>query len=157
PATGGAGSVRAGRLAPCGLPSSWWPWGTPLGTWGFRCAQRCSPRSSKHTTHPLPAPARGGMLGIHIDAGAHMASKKSASCGWAVFPHDAKGYAYIGDALKKAWPKLHAGDCEPYPDAKRAAALLKAAGKAAPKLDADALAAALQDAWRAFQDRKSVV
>jgi hypothetical protein len=28
--------------------------------------------------------------------------------------------------------------------------LLKAAGKAAPKLDADALAAALQDAWRAF-------
>jgi hypothetical protein len=27
---------------------------------------------------------------------------------------------------------------------------LKAAGKAAPKLDADALAAALQDAWRAF-------
>ena len=31
-----------------------------------------------------------------------------------------------------------AGDCEPFPDAKRAAALLKAAGKAAPKLDADA-------------------
>ena len=71
-------------------------------------------------------------------------------CGWAAFPHDAKGYAYAGDALKKAWPILHAGDCEPFPDAKRAAALLKAAGKAAPKLDADALAEALQDAWRAF-------
>src|SRR3546814_1202483 len=42
------------------------------------------------------------------------------------------------------------GDCEPFPDDKRAAALLKAAGKAAPKLDATALAAALQDAWRAF-------
>ncbi|MCJ0824668.1 hypothetical protein MQC88_01620 [Luteimonas sp. 50] len=69
---------------------------------------------------------------------------------WAPFPHDAKAYAHAGDALRKAWPKLHAGDCEPYPDAKRAAALLKAAGKAAPKLDADALAAALQDAWRAF-------
>ncbi|MBN8260749.1 MAG: hypothetical protein J0L59_00305 [Xanthomonadales bacterium] len=69
---------------------------------------------------------------------------------WAAFPHDAKGYAYAGDALKKAWPKLHAGDCEPFPDAKRAAALLKAAGKAAPKLDADALAEAMQDAWRAF-------
>ena len=78
-----------------------------------------------------------------------MAAKKSAS-GWAAFPHDAKPYAHAGDALKKAWPKLHAGDCEPFPDAKRAAALLKSAGKAAPKLDADTLASALQDAWRAF-------
>lgn len=75
-----------------------------------------------------------------------MASKTS----WAAFPHDAKAFAYAGDALKKAWPKLHAGDCEPFPDDKRAAALLKAAGKAAPKLDAAALATALQDAWRAF-------
>lgn len=78
-----------------------------------------------------------------------MAAKKSAS-GWAAFPHDATPYQYAGDALKKAWPKLHAGDCEPFPDAKHAAALLKAAGKAAPKLDADALASSLQDAWRAF-------
>jgi tetratricopeptide (TPR) repeat protein len=69
---------------------------------------------------------------------------------WAAFPHDAKGFAFAGDALKKAWPQLHAGDCEPFPDAKHAAALLKAAGKAAPKVDADALATALQDAWRAF-------
>jgi len=76
-----------------------------------------------------------------------MAAKSS----WAAFPHDAKGYAYAGDALKKAWPKLHAGDTEPYPDSKRAAALIAAAGKAAPKgLDADALADALQDAWRKF-------
>jgi hypothetical protein len=79
-----------------------------------------------------------------------MASKKSAASTWAAFPHDAAPFAYPGDALKKAWPKLHAGDCEPFPDAKRAAALLKAAGKAAPKLDADALAEALQEAWRAF-------
>ncbi|MDN5782087.1 MAG: hypothetical protein L0H23_08715 [Luteimonas sp.] len=75
-----------------------------------------------------------------------MASKTS----WAAFPHDAKAYAYAGDALKKAWPKLHAGDCELFPDDKRAAALLKAAGKAAPKLDAAALATALQNAWRDF-------
>ncbi|UNK49670.1 hypothetical protein MNR01_01105 [Lysobacter sp. S4-A87] len=76
-----------------------------------------------------------------------MAAKSS----WAAFPHDAKGFAYAGDALKKAWPKLHAGDTEPYPDNKRAAALIAAAGKAAPKgLDADALADALQDAWRKF-------
>lgn len=76
-----------------------------------------------------------------------MAAKSSK---WAAFPHDAKAFAYAGDALKKAWPALHAGDAEPYPDAKRAAALSKAAGKTAPKLDADALATALQDAWRAF-------
>jgi tetratricopeptide (TPR) repeat protein len=69
---------------------------------------------------------------------------------WAAFPHDAKPFAYTGDALKKAWPTLHAGDCEPWPDAKRAAALLKAAGKAAPKLDAETLADTLQEAWRAF-------
>ena len=69
---------------------------------------------------------------------------------WAPFPHDAKPFAYPGDALRKAWPQLHAGDAEPYPDAKRAAALLKTAGKAAPKLDADTLATELQDAWRAF-------
>ncbi|MCO5055892.1 hypothetical protein [Thermomonas sp.] len=77
-----------------------------------------------------------------------MAAKKSPA--WAAFPHDAKAFQYAGDALKKAWPKLHAGDCEPFPDAKHAAALLKAAGKLAPKLDAEALATALQDAWRAF-------
>lgn len=75
-----------------------------------------------------------------------MASKTS----WAAFPHDAKAYAYAGDALKKAWPKLHAGDCEPWPDDKRAGALLEAAGKSAPKLAAPALASTLQDAWRAF-------
>lgn len=74
-----------------------------------------------------------------------------AKSAWAAFPHDAKAFTYTGDALKKAWPKLHAGDCEPFPDAKHAAALIKAAGKAAPKgMDAAALAEALQSAWRSF-------
>ena len=74
-----------------------------------------------------------------------------AKTAWAAFPHDAKPFTYDGDALRKAWPKLHAGDCEPFPDDKRAAALIAAAGKAAPKgMDAKALASALQDAWRAF-------
>lgn len=75
----------------------------------------------------------------------------AAKTAWAAFPLDAKGFAYAGDALKKAWPKLHAGDVEPYPDTARAAALLADAGKAVPKgMDAASLAAALQDAWRAF-------
>lgn len=77
-----------------------------------------------------------------------MAAKKSS---WAKFPHDAKAFDYAGDKLKKAWPALHAGDAEPFPDDKRAAALIKAAGKAAPKgMEAAELAEALQDAWRAF-------
>ena len=77
-----------------------------------------------------------------------MATKKG---GWAKFPQDAKAFDYAGDKLAKAWAVLHAGDGEPFPDDKRAAALIKAAGKKAPKgLDAVGLAAALQDAWRAF-------
>ena len=76
-----------------------------------------------------------------------MAAKSSK---WAPFPHDAKGYAYAGDALKKAWPALHAGDQEPYPDEKRAKALIAAVGKAAKGLEPAELAQRLQDAWRAF-------
>ncbi|MFT3806204.1 hypothetical protein [Arenimonas sp.] len=77
-----------------------------------------------------------------------MATKKS---GWAKFPHDAKPFDYSGDKLKKAWGVLHAGDGEPFPDDKRAAALIKAAGKSAPKgVDAAGLAEQLQEAWRCF-------
>ena len=71
-----------------------------------------------------------------------MATKKTA---WAKFPHDQKAFDYAGDKLKKAWPALHEGDGEPYPDDKRAAGLLKTAGKAAPKgLVAAALASDLE-------------
>lgn len=67
---------------------------------------------------------------------------------WAAFPHPDKAYDYAGATLAKAWKKLHAGDQEPFPDEKHVAALLKAN----PKLgkDAAAIAAQLQDAWRAF-------
>ena len=75
-------------------------------------------------------------------------AKKDA---WAGFKPEGKLPDYSGDKLQKAWKELHAGDGEPYPDEKRAAALLKAAGKAAPKgLDAKGLATALQQAWRDF-------
>lgn len=76
-----------------------------------------------------------------------MAAKSSK---WAPFPHDAKAYAYAGDALKKAWPALHAGDQEPYPDEKRAKTLIAAAGKAAKGIEPSDLAERLQEAWRAF-------
>lgn len=89
------------------------------------------------------------MLGKHWSEGLVMAGKAS----WAALPKDMQRFAFPGDALKKAWSKLHTGDQEPYPDKKRAAALIAAAGKQAPKgLDADALAAALQEAWRSFHE-----
>ena len=34
---------------------------------------------------------------------------------WTAFPHPSKSFAYPGDALRKSWPKLHRGDCEPFP------------------------------------------
>ncbi len=43
------------------------------------------------------------------------------------FPYDQKPYSYEGQALQKAWSRLHQGDCEPYPET-----------------------APLQQAWRAF-------
>ena len=76
-----------------------------------------------------------------------MAGKKT---GWAAFPHDARHYDYSGEKLKKSWAALHAGDCEPYPDVKRATALLAAMAKPPKGLDATRLAEQLHDAWRAF-------
>lgn len=77
-----------------------------------------------------------------------MATKKTS---WAAFPKPQKGFVYEGAALAKAWKALHIGDTEPFPDEKRAAVLIKAAGKAAPKgLDAAAVATQLQAAWSAF-------
>jgi tetratricopeptide (TPR) repeat protein len=50
-----------------------------------------------------------------------------AKASWAKFPHPEKAYAYEGAALKKAWDRLHRGDCEPFPQDE-----------------------ALQDAWRLY-------
>ena len=38
-----------------------------------------------------------------------------AAARWKAFPHPDKAFTYAGEALKKAWEKLHRGDCEPYP------------------------------------------
>ena len=34
---------------------------------------------------------------------------------WAAFPHPEKTYGYDAAGLKKAWARLHRGDCEPMP------------------------------------------
>jgi tetratricopeptide (TPR) repeat protein len=46
---------------------------------------------------------------------------------WTKFPYPDPSYSYAGAALKRAWPRLHRGDAEPWP--------------------ADA---AVEDAWRAY-------
>ena len=69
---------------------------------------------------------------------------------WKAFGYDAEAFGYPGTALKKAWPELHRGDCEPFPDA----AFLKAAYGAHPRLktasDVEETASSLQAAWRAY-------
>jgi tetratricopeptide (TPR) repeat protein len=69
---------------------------------------------------------------------------------WAKFPHDSKAFDYSGDKLAKAWGKLHAGDCEPYPDEARIAALLAAHPKLGKAADAGKIAGTLQQAWRDY-------
>ena len=74
---------------------------------------------------------------------------------WTAFPGPRTGYDYTGAALKKAWARLHRGDCEPFPSAQwveEVFAAAPAARKSAGKLgsDPEAVAQALQDAWRAY-------
>lgn len=38
---------------------------------------------------------------------------------WTAFPYDAADYRYDPGALKRQWPRLHAGDVEPLPDDER--------------------------------------
>lgn len=69
---------------------------------------------------------------------------------WKPFPHPDPAFDYGGAKLAKAWAKLHAGDCEPLPDAKG----VKAAQAANPGLKSkaapDEVAERLADAWRAY-------
>jgi tetratricopeptide (TPR) repeat protein len=73
-----------------------------------------------------------------------------AKAKWAPFPYPNKAFDYPGDKLEKAWPKLHAGDAEPYPDEARIVALLKANPKLGKATQAGAIADELADAWRAY-------
>ena len=70
---------------------------------------------------------------------------------WKAFPHKDPAYDYAGAALKAHWSRLHQGDCEPYPEP----ASLKRLVAHDPELGASdtsiaRVAAALQDAWRAY-------
>ena len=49
------------------------------------------------------------MIGAAPGERSNMAKK------WTAFPHADPSFAYAGPALKKAWGRLHRGDCEPFP------------------------------------------
>lgn len=63
---------------------------------------------------------------------------------WAEFPRAEARFEYPDQALAEAWPELHRGDQEPFPDRDR---ILDMDPECA---DAEAAAAALQQAWRDF-------
>ena len=57
---------------------------------------------------------------------------------WTKFPHADKAYDHDAAALKKAWPRLHRGDCEPLPKDEKTLAAWRAfhAGDFAGAVDA---------------------
>ena len=72
---------------------------------------------------------------------------------WTPFPDPDPAFDFGGERLREVWPRLHAGDREPFPDTTAIAGLLAAEarlGDAAFGTDASKIAADLQDAWRAF-------
>jgi len=79
---------------------------------------------------------------------------KSLKAQWIQFPYKEQAAGLAGHALDKAWERLHRGDREPWPDARRVAALgarFRAARElVAPQLADDELAGRLVEAWRAF-------
>jgi tetratricopeptide (TPR) repeat protein len=70
--------------------------------------------------------------------------------GWKAFPYPDVAYNYPGAALAKHWPRLHRGDCEPYPEASSLGELVVQHPELEPKLSIEKVAAALVEGWRAY-------
>jgi tetratricopeptide (TPR) repeat protein len=66
------------------------------------------------------------------------------------FPYPAADYDFPGTALQKHWPRLHQGDCEPYPAAPALKKLISAHPDLKPTMPLNEAAEVLQDAWRAY-------
>lgn len=69
---------------------------------------------------------------------------------WIAFPHPKADYERPGAALAKAWPELHRGDREPFPDEAGLSALIAANPALKPPLPTAEAADRLAEAWRAF-------
>jgi len=72
---------------------------------------------------------------------------------WKPFSQAAAAFDYAGERLREAWPRLHAGDRETFPDEAGIAEALAAEARLGDHLlgtDAPAIANSLGDAWRAY-------
>lgn len=72
------------------------------------------------------------------------------SATWKRFPSPDTRYSYHGPLLVKRWPRLHAGDREPYPDATLLEKLISHHPALEPLISLKEASGTLQDAWRAF-------
>jgi tetratricopeptide (TPR) repeat protein len=72
--------------------------------------------------------------------------------GWKTFPHRAAFAAFDlpGDTLRKRWPQLHLGDCEPFPSAPTLAKLVARYRALEPAIPLEDATEALQEGWRCY-------
>jgi tetratricopeptide (TPR) repeat protein len=69
--------------------------------------------------------------------------------GWKTFPHRA-AFDLPGDTLRKRWPQLHLGDCEPFPSAPTLAKLVARYRALEPAIPLEDATEALQEGWRCY-------
>ncbi len=69
---------------------------------------------------------------------------------WTAFTHGDAAYDYTGAALERHWPRLHQGDCEPFPEQVRLQRLVAAHPGLEPSMPLKKAASLLQEAWRAY-------
>ncbi len=69
---------------------------------------------------------------------------------WKSFPGSDEDFDYPGPALEKHWPRLHQGDCEPFPDAAYVKKLFETYPELKTKVPGTEAAEVLQEAWRAY-------
>jgi tetratricopeptide (TPR) repeat protein len=93
-------------------------------------------------TRPIRGLAFGGREAI--EKGCTMATR------WRAFPYADAAYDYQGAALKKHWPRLHKGDCEPYPEPRTLKKLGAAHAGRESSRSPENVAEVLQDAWRSY-------
>ncbi len=69
---------------------------------------------------------------------------------WRAFPYADAAYNYPGPALAKQWPRLHRGDCEPYPEPDDLGELVERHPELEPRMSIEKAATALVEAWRTY-------
>jgi tetratricopeptide (TPR) repeat protein len=69
---------------------------------------------------------------------------------WKSFPASDEDFDYPAPALEKHWPRLHQGDCEPFPDGAYVKKMFETYPELKIKVPPAEAAETLQEAWRAY-------